>query len=77
MEYSQIFQKKFLLVLIFVLSSNKESQKIFRKIRSKKIKFLGNLKFSQSENEKIKISKNLKKFILSKTIWCASSTHNN
>ena len=44
-------------------------------MEAKKIKFLGNLKYSQSENEKITINKKLKKFIFSKKSWCASSTH--
>ena len=39
-------------------------------------KFYGNLKFSQSENEKIVINKPLKKFLKSRKVWCASSTHN-
>ena len=39
------------------------------------LKQFGNLKFSQSENEKEKIDSKLKKFIKSKRVWCASSTH--
>ena len=40
------------------------------------IKNYGNLKFSQSENEKIEIDSQIIKFISRKTVWCASSTHN-
>ena len=42
---------------------------------SKKLNFYGNLKFSETENEKLEINNNLKKYFNSKKIWCASSTH--
>ena len=57
------------------LTADKKSKKYLSKLGAKKIKFLGNLKYSQSENEKITINKKLKKFIFSKKSWCASSTH--
>ena len=57
------------------LSSSKESSLYLKKLGAKNIKLIGNLKFSQSENEKIKINDSLKKFILSRKTWCASSTH--
>ena len=59
------------------LSSSKESKKILKKMGAKNVKFFGNLKFSQSENQKVNIDKNLKKFLLKKNSWCASSTHYN
>ncbi len=37
---------------------------------------MGNLKYSQSENENVKLNNSLRKFLFSKKIWCASSTHN-
>ena len=43
---------------------------------AKKVKYFGNLKYSQSENEKIDIDNQTIKFISKKTAWCASSTHN-
>ena len=43
----------------------------------KKVKFFGNLKFSQTENEKIVFDKSLRKFIEARKTWCASSTHKN
>ena len=49
----KIFQNLFLVNLI-CLSSNKETKKFLKKFGAKKIKFFGNLKFSQSKNEKIK-----------------------
>ncbi len=57
------------------LTSNHESVKYLKYLGVKKIKYLGNLKFSQSENEKIFLDKKLKKFISTKKVWCASSTH--
>ena len=57
------------------LSSNNQSKIYLKKLGARKIKFLGNLKFSQSENEKVKFDTELKKFIRSKKVWCASSTH--
>ena len=55
-------------------ASNK-SKNFLKKLGAKNVKFIGNLKFSQSENEKIKINKDLKILISSRTTWCASSTH--
>ena len=57
------------------LSSSIETKKYLKKLGAKQIKYIGNLKFTQSENEKILISNELKKFISSKKLWCASSTH--
>ena len=59
------------------LSSSIESKKFLTKLGAKKVKFLGNLKFSQSEKENFKLSQKLKKFFYNRKIWCASSTHNN
>ena len=57
------------------LASSSESKNFLKKLGVKKVKFFGNLKFSQSENEKNIISRDLKKFINNKKTWCASSTH--
>ena len=60
------------------LAQNNETKKYLSLLGVKKIKLLGNLKFSET---KIKIKKTsnqtLKHFFDSKKIWCASSTHNN
>ena len=53
------------------------SKNYLKKLGVKNLKYFGNLKFSQSENEKIVKFKKLEKFISSKKIWCASSTHFN
>ena len=58
------------------LASSAESKKYLQNLGVKKVKFIGNLKFSQSEQENIKIDDKFKKFISTKKVWCASSTHN-
>ncbi len=57
------------------LSSNIKSKNYLKTLGAKKVKLIGNLKFSQSDKENISIKNNLKKFIQSKKTWCASSTH--
>ena len=59
------------------LSASKESKKFLHKLGANNIKFFGNLKFSQSENQSIKVDKNLKKLLKRTNSWCASSTHYN
>ena len=58
------------------LSSSKESKFHLKKLGAKNIKFFGNLKFSQTENNKEDLNKNLKTFLSKKKVWCAASTHN-
>jgi len=70
-NFSQLIFKKFDLCL----SSNKETVGFLKKLGAKNIKYFGNLKYSQSENEKIEIDSQTIKFISKKTAWCASSTH--
>ena len=69
------FSKKIFSQFSICLSSSYESMIYLKKLGSKKVKLLGNLKFSQSENEKLKFDIKLRKFIKSKKVWCASSTH--
>ena len=57
------------------LSSNIETKQYLKKLGAKNVKMIGNLKFSQSENEKNNLDKNLINLINSKKTWCASSTH--
>tara|TARA_Y100000813_G_C24145570_1_gene344606 strand:+ start:273 stop:1505 length:1233 start_codon:yes stop_codon:yes gene_type:complete len=61
----------------YCLSANEESKKFLKKLGANNVKFFGNLKFSQSENQNVKVDKNLKKFLLKRNSWCASSTHYN
>ena len=57
------------------LSSSIKSKKYLKLLGAKKIKNIGNLKFSQTEKNENPLNKNLRKFFLHKKIWCASSTH--
>ena len=57
------------------LSSNLKSKKYLKFLGVKNIKYIGNLKFTQTENDRNELNKNLKQFFLTKKIWCASSTH--
>ena len=80
-SYSKWIKLKNFSKLIFnkydlCLSSNKETVSYLKKLGAKNIKYFGNLKYSQSKNEKIEIDKQTIKFISRKTVWCASSTHN-
>jgi 3-deoxy-D-manno-octulosonic-acid transferase len=59
------------------LSSNNESIKYLQKLGAKKIKYIGNLKYTQSERKVDDVKKSIKNFIKSKKVWCASSTHFN
>ena len=56
-------------------SSSLQSKKYLKHLGAKKIKYIGNLKFSQTEKKEDLLSKKLKKYFLSKKIWCAASTH--
>ena len=58
------------------LPSSLESSHYLKFLGAKKIKFIGNLKFTETKYNKNDLNKKLKKFLLSKKIWCASSTHN-
>ena len=57
------------------LSSNNDSVKYLKILGAKKIKYIGNLKFTQSEKNNNEIDDSLKKKFSFKHIWCASSTH--
>jgi len=58
------------------LSQNKETEKYLRSFGVRKVKNLGNLKFSKSKfTSSNKLNKNILKMFQYKKIWCASSTH--
>ena len=59
------------------LSSSLKSSEYLKLLGVKKIRYIGNLKFTQTEKDVSELNKNLKKFFLTKKIWCASSTHQN
>ncbi len=58
-------------------SSNIETSKYLNQLGVKKVINVGNLKFSQSEKNSEEVQKKFEKFIKSKKVWCASSTHPN
>ena len=59
------------------LSQNQETKKYLKYLGSKKIKFFGNLKFSESKSQKNNnFDDKSKKIFKSRKIWCAASTHN-
>ena len=57
------------------LSSSKISKFYLNRLGVKNLKYFGNLKFSQSENDKLFKFNDLKKIISKRKAWCASSTH--
>jgi 3-deoxy-D-manno-octulosonic-acid transferase len=57
------------------LSSNNESKNYLEKLGAKKIKYIGNLKYTHSEQKVDKLKKTITNFIKLKKTWCASSTH--
>jgi 3-deoxy-D-manno-octulosonic-acid transferase len=67
---TKIFQK-----FDICLSASLKSKKYLHLLGSKKIKYIGNLKFSQTEKNEYFLDNNLKRFFISKKIWCAASTH--
>ncbi len=76
-KFFSYFAKSIFGKFYLCLSSNIETKKYLKKLGAKNIKLIGNLKFSQSENEKNNLDKNLINLINSKKTWCASSTHYN
>ena len=71
----QNFSKKIFGKFDLNLASSLDSKKHLQKLGAYNVKLIGNLKYSQSENDKIEIDQKLKKFISAKKTWCASSTH--
>ena len=59
------------------LAASKLSKIYLNKLGIKNLKYFGNLKFTQTETDKILELNPLKKFINKKETWCASSTHYN
>ena len=58
------------------LSQNQETKRYLNYLGVKKIKLLGNLKFSESKSQKkLNFGIKIKKIFKNKKIWCAASTH--
>jgi len=69
------FGKNILEKFDYIFPQNKETLLYFKKLRIKKIKFLGNLKFISLHNDKLKEIN--KKFFKNKIVLCSASTHHN
>ena len=69
------FSKQIFQIFSLCFSSSLETKKYLKKLGAKNVKFIGNLKFSQSEKENLEINQKFKKFIKGRRTWCASSTH--
>ena len=69
------FSKEIFSKLKLCFSSDNKSKSYLYKLGAKNIKTYGNLKFTQSENENVKIDLKIKNFLKMKKVWCASSTH--
>ena len=53
------------------LASNLKTKNYLKFLGAKNIKHIGNLKFTETENNKTNLNKNIKKFFIIKKIWCA------
>ena len=69
------FGKNILEKFDYIFPQNKETFLYFKKLGMKKIKFLGNLKFISSNNDKL--NRINKKYFQNKIILCSASTHHN
>ena len=70
-KFSKNLFKKF----DYTFPQNLESKIYLKKLEVKKIRFIGNLKFSQKKIFNDKLDKKLVKLIKTKKVWCAASTH--
>ena len=74
----KIFAKKIFSYYSICYPANQETKKYLEILNVNKIKFLGNLKYAQSNKERELTEKKFKKkFKLDRNVWCAASTHNN
>ena len=69
------FGKNILEKFDYIFPQNKETFLYFKKLGIEKVKFLGNLKFISSHNDKLK--KINKKYFKNKIVLCSASTHHN
>ena len=72
----KFFSKKIFDRIKVIFPQNNETKYFLKKISRSKIKFLGNLKFSEIQDKKlIELNKKLKTEFKKNKIWIASSTH--
>ncbi len=76
-KFFKSFSRRIFSKFNLCFSSNLETKKFLNHLGAKSIINIGNLKFSQSEKDVFEDQIDFKKFISSKKIWCASSTHYN
>ena len=69
------FSKNLFKKFDYTFPQNLESKRYLKKLEVKKIRFLGNLKFSQKKILNDRLDKKLIKLIRTKKVWCAASTH--
>ena len=69
------FSKKIFSNFNLCFPASKESYSYLKRFGVKNVKFIGNLKFSQSETEIPKINNKIKDSLKKRKTWCASSTH--
>ena len=74
----KIFVKSIFNNIKISLPQNRETNSYLRKLNIKKVKFIGNLKFAENnDNNLSKINSKLKSELNKRKIWVASSTHKN
>jgi len=72
----KIFSDKVFNKIKIAYPQNSETFSYLKKLKVEKIKFIGNLKFTESKFDKKKLSKKTyNKAFKNRLIWCASSTH--
>ncbi len=69
------FSNKLFQTFNFTYPQNLESKKFLKKFKVRNINEIGNLKYAQNDLNFKYLDNNFKKFIKSKKIWCAVSTH--
>jgi len=76
--YVRSFAQKIFQCFNVAYPQNKESVKYLKSLKVKKIRFLGNIKFSENEHQLDNtINSKIKNFLRNKKFWCATSTHDN
>ena len=78
-KYVKSLAKKIFGSFDLCLASNKETENFLIELGAKKIKNIGNLKFSKTniKNDIIMEDKKFNNFLNDKIIWCVASTHEN
>ena len=69
------FAKNLFRCFNYTFPQNIESKFYLKRLQVKKIKYIGNLKYAQNILQKENTNPKLEKFIKTKKIWCAASTH--